>query len=312
MILQSMAVEKNILAAYGPTRRFHFSPRLGVQVQLPSPSAIAAQCEVLRCEGGSSTAAWEVHEPSGLKIGVMVAGNSGRPGGSCGDRDIVKSIHEQHRTHEEDMFSNWILTEAGKDPVKQNNLYISTINKFWGMKLLHSTEPDTFQGVNYKETVSPMDFADAWVVRNTLLSVKQRSLHSKNARRSKTVRPTYVFDSRRTVKCTLVFCAGPNAAGANHSSHGSMARTFNKRAAHHYPFFRDCVSCALRAGLDAMINEEIKIAIVAKLSCGAYSGPHRRRINEEFEDIVNQLLRERLGVSTRGHYFDRVIVPELA
>merc|ERR1712217_27151 len=103
-------------------------------------------------------------------------------------------------------------------------------------------------------TEDPSAYADAWVVRDAMLSAKQ----------------TNAYDFMRSVPCTLVFCAGPNAAGSCRRPQGSMARTANIKAARDdsYVFFRACVESALRAGLDAMIHEGIEVALVAKLSCG--------------------------------------------
>ena len=76
----------------------------------------------------------------------------------------------------------------------------------------------------------------------------------------------------------------------------------------------------MRASLDAMMREGCEIALLARISCGIYAGQHRQRINDEFLDIVNELLAEPIGTladetgepigtSTRGHYFEPVLIP---
>ena len=197
------------------------------------------------------------------------------------------------------MVSNWILCEAGFDKAKQDRLFRQTIDRQWGTMELNSESSETFQGVNYVAARDSIAFADAWVVRNAWVC-------------KKTVDCKFDFTSK--APCTLVFCAGPNA-GARGSRTGSLSRTANKRASlpTEYDFFRQCVSTALGAAFDAMLNEGVNIVIVARISCGLYSQEHRLRINEDFVDIVNAALRENVGSAgyTRGHYFDRVILPLL-
>ena len=83
-----------------------------------------------------------------------------------------------------------------------------------------------------------------------------------------------------------------------------------------YDFFRACVKSTMRAGLDAMVREGCDVAVLARLSCGIYAGPHRRRIDEDFLSVVNELLREPVAsgvgvVVVRGQYFRKVVVPLL-
>ena len=98
-------------------RVLHFSHRLRHRQPIINDDRIrpdTASAQMIVWTGGVTTGAWELHSkhPS-AKIGVMIAGNSGQPGGSCGDGNKVRSIHPGHRTHEEDVFSSWMLAEAG-------------------------------------------------------------------------------------------------------------------------------------------------------------------------------------------------------
>jgi hypothetical protein len=46
-----------------------------------------------------------------MRIGTMVAANSGRPGGACGQANgSVTNLHAGHSTQEEDVVSNWLIT----------------------------------------------------------------------------------------------------------------------------------------------------------------------------------------------------------
>lgn len=38
------------------------------------------------------------HAAQGRRVGIMVAGNSGRPCGSCGNGMFVQKIHSDHKT----------------------------------------------------------------------------------------------------------------------------------------------------------------------------------------------------------------------
>ena len=62
-----------------------------------------------------------------------------------------------------------------------------------------------------------------------------------------------------------------------------MARTLNVRAGHDYGFFRASVAVALRVGLDALLTAGCTVALVARLSCGIYAGPHKARISRELD-----------------------------
>lgn len=51
---------------------------------------------------------------AGYKVGVIVAGNSGRPGGAtCSLKEVIsEKIKFGHKTQEEDIISNWFLTAS--------------------------------------------------------------------------------------------------------------------------------------------------------------------------------------------------------
>ena len=89
-----------------------------------------------------------------------------------------------------------------------------------------------------------------------------------------------------------------------------MNRTRSKLAVSSEHIFLDGVSHAVRSTLDAMIEENVTIATLAKTCCGVYSGRHKW-ISEEFVNVVNNVLSERMGAYTRGHFFHQVLIPEL-
>ena len=291
-------------------RCFHFSPRLGhtlntQQLHQAHHLGEPAIFEERVVPGGSTTCAYHVHqEHPDRAIGIVIAGNSGRPGGACGLRGHIHKVHVHHRTQEEDIVSSWMLAEAGEDPMEQDALFNSTINEMWGLVDIDSSDTSTYQGVDYVSTNDPRAFADAWVVRNARVCVKSTT-------------PLEFVVSQRT-PCSLIFVAGPNARRPGRNAHGSMTRTSNRRAckSSEYTFFREAVKNAFRAALDSMIAEGIVVAILAQLSGGVYAGPHREKIQQDYASIITELLSEPMDVDnpfvmgvTRGHYFRSVILP---
>jgi hypothetical protein len=227
--------------------------------------------------------------PLGAKIGLMIAGNSGRPAGGVGigltsiptvDGDVVaRGMRGELKTQEESVVAAWLDSEAGPRDTRGprteawSRVFRSTICGLWGQREAGSA--DTVQGIDYAGTSDPRDYAHAWVVRDALVG-------------------------RRVA--TLVFVAGPNANGRIGRAGGSMQATLNKRAERSYGFFRAAVEMSVRAGLLAMRKEGVTHALVALVSCGIYAGRHERKINDEFAMLVQGV------VDTMDHAFHTVSV----
>ncbi len=279
-----------------------------------------AKAEFQMYNGGVTTAGYTLYkdpEFKDSKIGIMVAGNSGRPGGAIGGLKgvIVKSVHPYHKTQEEDIVSNWLMTYAGD----LNELFLGTIHKKWGMLVPQgSTSVKTIQGIDYKKTTNPERYADAWVVDYAILSKKRQStIDSDIIKDLKTIDPAMYFNALgyeldKTFPAILVWVAGPNA-GFKGTPEGSGARTFNFHAANNWNFFRESIKWSIRAGLDAMIARSVDIALVAQISSGVYSGPHKSKIKKELLLITNEILNEPVcnvvGAPPRGIFFRRAIIP---
>ena len=62
--------------------------------------------------GGLGAGAGSASHPDAITLGVMVAGNSGRPGGATGGTSgvMARAVHPNHSTQEEDVLSNWLVT----------------------------------------------------------------------------------------------------------------------------------------------------------------------------------------------------------
>ena len=288
------------------------------------PVSSPRQLEFLAIRGGSTNMALELAKVHpGSRIGLVIAGNSGRPGGACGhmdklNRPYVDSLHH-HATQEEDVVSNWLLTHEKAEGTDPNKLFANTIGgdstasgrkRRWGV-----THPDwrknptqTFYTIQKKDyrRASAADYRDAWHVSNCLVC-------------EKTVR-AYDFDNR--VRCSLVFVAGPLAKGGHSLNppfkQGDYAstqyRTFNELTEHDYTHFLRCVEETFHAALLAMAMQGDTIAILCHVSGGIYAGNWRSIYGDkaaaltELKKVVNGVLSNRLlnGVPL-GCYFERVV-----
>jgi len=300
-----------------PTRAKHFSLRstlfdfnanVGID---PAINALVAKATAQPCsveiiveEAGTTNIAHNIHlDDPNLRIGVMIAGNSGRPGGACGlfdgnDKCGVHKVREGHKTQEEDILSNWFMTTKNNAHVGYEELYAATICGQWGMREPLGSGVDTLQGVDYTAAM-PRDYADAWVVNGAELSVKQLG-------------DTIRYDYAKSFPCTLVFAAGPNAKPPGWSRPDStMRRTFNSRAHADYADFLSSVTWAVYTSLVALARDGCQVAMVARLSCGLYSRPnHEEAINRDFPGMVNALLLTGgpSGQPPLGRFFKRVVI----
>ncbi len=264
-------------AARVVTYSYRTAERLVGAARRPVAVSVAAH------KGGAVGFAREL--PDGARVGLMVAGNSGRPGGGVGlgleripvvdAREVARGIRGEIRTQEESVVAEWLHTEA-RSVRRMNRLFRGTICGAWGQTARGGTR--TIQAVDYTTTRFARDYADAWVVRGARL---------------------------RGCTATLVFVAGPNAspAGAPSDGYGSMGATANALARVDYAFFRSAVAASVRAGLLAMRDEGVTHALVALVSCGIYAGPdHKALINSEFERLVGAI------VGTMDHAFEAVVI----
>lgn len=242
-----------------------------------------------------------------LRIGVMVAGNSGKPGGALGGPNGLKpdAVHLRHKTQEEDVLSTWMQAEADPDDATmQADLFRRTIFGRWGMLNPRGTDPATVQGVNYADCDQASQYADAWVVRNAVLS-----------KRGNPSAP-FVAD--------LVFVGGPNRSAKGRDASSSTTRTLNKRCAADYPFFKSCVKAAVTAGIDAMIGEGVNVALIAPVSCGIYAWNDRdandkagrnfqQKLRREFKGLVEDILDAHAPGCThpRSDYFHSIFIPQM-
>jgi len=244
------------------------------------------------------------------KIGTIIAANSGRPGGACGNFDgTADKIHPNHRTQEEDIVSNWFMTYAYNKNISEderehyyNKLFQCTIYNKWGLQYPYAKKTDqekyyeTIQGINYRDAL-PKEYADAWTINNVYLSDK--NYYYKDSQ--------YIYENQ--YKTTLVFVAGPN--NNNPGTKGpinSVFRTYNKYTDKDFNIFMKGVEAALFAGLIAMVRSNCNVALLVYVSGGVYRGKHDKEDYKNlYENIVNNLLMNvKINGVELGSYFDAV------
>lgn len=124
---------------------------------------------------GCINAAYDIMEHNSFEgnVGIMVAANSGLPGGNLGN-DF--KIHANYRTQEEDVVSAWLNTV---EKYAQEGVFNSNLVGRWGLikpvEEENKEEYDTFQGINYTTFTDIEDmkkYGDAWVVKDVSLSCK--------------------------------------------------------------------------------------------------------------------------------------------
>jgi hypothetical protein len=282
---------------------------------LPKPPYLKdATLEVIEHSGGTTAVAYNIYAHansiSHLRIGIAVAGNSGRPGGACGiwdGRDECttdkETLHAYHETQEEDIVSNWLLTEQDPDTV-----YADTICGVWGMVDPKGTSKKTVQQRDYSNA-TPEKYNDAWVVRNAKMSYKDVSINEKREVEKK-------FDYKNTFRASLVFVAGPNVAenSLRRAADSTMRRTYNYSAVKKYEDFRQGVAFAQYACLYAMAASNCNVAMLAYVSGGIYAGPWKKQINEDYTTLLNELLIKGgplKGQTPLGRFFERVVLVKL-
>jgi hypothetical protein len=249
--------------------------------------------------GGAANVGYIKSQEPHAKVGVMIAANSGLPGGALGRRP--HSINESDiamATQEESVWANAVLSSCGRDPVEQAKFHNETIANQWGFDPESTSGTMTIQGIDFTSATEPSAYNGAYIVHCYLSQVdKEKSIVEG------TLYPSVV-----------VFADSVNANFAVGTKIGTMQRTLNQKAMDDYDFFKLCIFEKLRSALDAMASENVTHALVARLSCGIYAPDYfRSDINRDFYIILSNVLDEKIGPNEekRGQLFKEVIVPLL-
>jgi len=256
-------------------------------------------------------------EYKNLKVGVLVASNPGRPGGSLGKMDGTGLDGDYTRTNfttqEESVVASWLQAEQNNsarsrvqfnanDTFRRNLGDLVRNGRPWGMCTpYNSISVRTIQG---RDFTIPFHDSNGRPKENQIENYKfAYSLINK---------PLYNIYQNKCKNVDLVFVYGPNVA-AEGSEQGSMSRTKVKEYRYDldYDIFRRSVKQALKSGLIKMALNGVKVAILARVSGGIYSGNRRtsNSINSQYEDIIKEILNEQFQGRLIKSYFDKIILP---
>ena len=250
-------------------------------------------------EPGTSQDLAQKYNKEGKKVGIMIAGNAGRPGGALGKLDAsgleghwskIKTKH--YSTQEESVLVDWIkASEKNWTRRRDFNAHIFFKSKLgnpqtWGMQ-------DTSEGSLSVKTIQGWDYT------LPLYNDTKKNFRHHYYRFVKVLDNELMMGSDEEVfPASLFFVFGPNVAAGHKSKYSTMLRTkvegYDETNEKHYMGFRLAVKTALAEGMEAMFNAGCQVGILARVSGGIYSGKGRtnRRINAEYQSIVEEIIGE--------------------
>lgn len=296
-----------------------------------------AGVETKKYVGGMATAGYQINQNQpNKKIGAMIAGNSGLPGGDvCKELDngkiIENKVNPDYTTQEEDMVSCWFTATYAKNRTKSSkedtytDLFKKNLKNKWGMKDKNGTNYETKQGIIYFNNPDMEIYKHVLGEVHDAILCKKEKLAPTQSRTN--MKPKYKFNTRDTYKANLVFVGGPNANPTlGRDATSTTKRTYNEHAFNDYDTFKEGVKNAVKGALDRMIDMDVHFALVARVSCGIYAPglskfngsttmfplkDWKERINDEFPKIVQELLDEDYKGGYRGNFFERVVIADL-
>jgi len=279
---------------------------------VPQPGSEALRCcEVLgvgahlgggdHCEAAEETAdaggvqglAKRESERRRLKSGevaILVAANSGRPGGSCRDHGgRSREVHAKHRTQEEDVVASWLACFPPGDGREDE---FERISRAWGLLDPCGTGTQTTQGIDYTAAATPQVYADAWLLGSKEAPVPISTRRSGEA---------FCTEASDRLDAMLIFCAAPNASRPRPCAlaSSSMKRTFCAAAADDRDYFERGRAWAVHAALCAARDAGAAIVVMPYIGGGLYAGPHASApdLERRFVRSVNEMLHPPPGCS---------------
>ena len=197
---------------------------------------------------------------SNKKLGVIIAGNAGRPLGRLSKNGYIdfSQINETFKTQEESVLQYVILglLWQGKSKYEINCIFKPILDSF-GLPHNNYNTTRTKQGFDYTkdQTTVPYNLAYILPVGNLVLC--------------------WVF--------------GPNANRNAGSPTGTMKRTFSSLAEADYNYFRNCIYTSYRAAFYAL-HGKVDEVITTGLSTGVYAGPWKYNICKKINEIMKNAL----------------------
>lgn len=279
--------------------------------------------------GGAVRIAYDIYiNENGKTVGIVIAGNSGLPGGGLGKYNEdgktilglnVNGLTKNQKPQEESIVKNWLTAKFTNDPKRINEF--NKIKEKWGVKKLpvdilpgpNCKRMDNDDMINYTYA-NPKDYEQSFFVGNVDLK------HDGT-----------VFTSN------LIFTAGPNLCKSKNDKgenigisdldpKSTMDITLNIGMRNEvlegkYTNFVEGIKWALYSSFIKMIEKGIKIALVPKLSSNIYSKCIK---NEDFQEkiknlyadhkdnIVAQVMKMKFRDNQIMDYFDKIIIADIA
>mmetsp|Transcript_17895 Transcript_17895/g.54734 ORF Transcript_17895/g.54734 Transcript_17895/m.54734 type:complete len:288 (+) Transcript_17895:89-952(+) len=284
------------MAEFQRTRHAHYRHPSQVVLAPPPYQVMAQQDVVMEAPGGVSNVGLHLYETGAyVHVGICVSANCGCPLGGCGlSNGTVTALHANHRNPEEDVVSNWLLTETHEGEATPNAVYQRTTFRRWGMTNVEGADVATIQGVDYTEA-NPEDYGDAYIVLGCRLSeVAGMGLERR-------------FVRGHSFPCSLVFAFAPNVNYSPKWRRSSVLRRTYNGSMTRYERFLEAVAFAYMSALAALAASSCDLAVLGAVGVGDNAGPHRVRIREDLPAVVANLLAGSLGPPF-GLYFKRVVL----
>lgn len=264
----------------------------------------AALFEEIKDRGGVANVGYQIKQKDAeARVGIMIAANSGLPGGALAYRpNAIIEDDLNLITQEESTWANVVLTNCKNNPRAQQAFHENTIGNQWGM--VNKSDTMTKQGIDFTTATDASSYNRSYIISDQLISAV--SINPATQKKH--------LNRGEAYYATFVFADSVNANLEIGSKTGTMKRTLNQKAANDYDFFCKCIKAKLRSALDAMASDNITHPLIARLSCGIYAHPSRKsEIRHDFSRLLIEVLSESVGQmgEKRGQYFTQVIMPKI-
>jgi hypothetical protein len=246
----------------------------------PGPGAASGRWSLPVTPAGAQALVFHVTDPGGsegvchgimacnpgAQVGLILAANAGRAGGSCGGLhgpDHRKLQIRTHTTQEERVYAAYYLV----DPSATCETLLA-FHAQYGLVNPSGTDTATKQGLDYTQPLPPRTaYYRAWAA-------------------------TWRANPR------LVFFAAvaPNAGmPTGRTASSSMARTYSPLSAANYNLFREGVEWALRSSLELALASGVSFVVAPRVGGGIYAGHWGPRINAEYPAVLAAVCTGRMS-----------------
>jgi len=239
------------------------------------------------------------YEYKNQKVGVVLAANSGLPGGALGKENKVGKVKQKDcsiTTQEESVWANIVLSKTS-NLKEQKVFHDRTIREQWGLIEIGTKDKRTRQRKDFTKINRPEGYNEVFVVEDVQISpIKNRKLQKE-----------------KKMAITAVFADGPNGGDAGTPT-GTMQRTRNQKAAKDDDFFKECIKVKIRSTIDAMVANDVDVIIMAKISCKVYCPKKwQGTIEKDVKLITVDVLNEIVGPNgePRGSYIQDIVFADV-